>query len=207
MCNTFKLWVKINSSFLTLLLCACGRGCLMAAPRKISNTYVIKYTWGSFMWCWEWGKEEKRAMSPAEPKPNNNNKKGKTGKGEERNTEALDTAQNKTDMAPCGQIHSRRGMERQESWLLRLSSFQCSHSWKRRATWEERKKEGGGTKISSKFLQLLLSWAGLFSQSLHPEPCYHSNAVTAYSEVSAAEPENVTEEVQFPGLLTWKIYI
>lgn len=104
-------------------------------------------------------------------------------------------------------------MEFQESWLLRFNSFQRSSSWKRRATWEERKKEGGGTKISSKFLQLLLSWAGLFSQSLHPEPCYHGNllaaykAVTAYSGVSAAEPENVTEEVQFPGLLTWKIYI
>lgn len=75
---------------------------------------------------------------------------------------------------------------------------------------EEGKKGGGGTKISLEFLLLLLSWEGLFSQSLHPEPRCHGNllaaykAVTAYSGVSASEPENVTGEVQFPGLLTLK---
>lgn len=44
----------------------------------------------------------------------NKQKKAKLER-EGKETEALDTAQNKTYTAPGGQIHSRRGMEFQES--------------------------------------------------------------------------------------------
>lgn len=100
-------------------------------------------------------------------------------------------------------------MEFWENWLPELSWPRHSSCSNERKVWEKRRR---GTEIPFAFLQLCLSWEGLYSQSLQPEPCFHGNplaackAVTTHSGSSVAEPENGIGEVWFPALLILNIF-